>query len=195
MHGLGNLFEEEWLLILLEADTFTMATADVSAFVYFGPIFAFLLVFLVIFMVLKKSKMFENPFMELFFSFVVATIFVTAGSIRQLVLNVVPWFAVLIFALFLLMALFGFMGKADLMTKPVGITFAVILMLIFVIAGIKVFSAALTPYLPGSSFGDGGDPTVLGFFDWLYSPRVAGAILLLAVAGLVSWVITRPMKK
>ena len=167
--------------------------ADVSAFVYFAPILAFLVVFAIMLAILHKTKLLgENMYIQLFFSFVIATVFVTATSIRQLVLNVLPWFAVLIIALFLMMALIGFMGKTDAMVgKGFAWVFVVLLILIFLVSGVKVFSSSIGPYIPGSPTAGTGDPTLTNFFDWLYSPRVAGAFLLLIVAALVSWVLVK----
>jgi hypothetical protein len=172
-----------------------MATADVSAFVYFLPIFAFLIVFSIVFAVLNRYKIIgENMFFQLFFSFVVATIFVTASSARQVVLNVIPWFAVLIVAMLLLLFLVSFIGKADIVaSKGVAWIFIILLIIVFFIAGIKVFASTLGPYLPGSTSNE-GNPTLINFFDWLYSPRVAGAFLLILAAVFVSWILVRKAK-
>ncbi len=168
--------------------------ADISAFVYFLPIFAFLIVFSIIFAVLNKFKIIgENVFFQLFFSFVVATIFVTASSARQVVLNVIPWFAVLIVAMLLILVLVSFIGKSEIAGKGMGWIFVVLLIIIFIIAGVKVFAHTLAPYLPGSTFR-GGDPTLKTFFNWLYSPRVAGAFLLILSAAVVSWILARKSK-
>jgi len=167
--------------------------ADVSAFVYFAPILAFLIVFAIMLAILHKTKLIgENIYVQLFFSFVIATVFVTATSVRQLVLNVIPWFAVLIIALFLMMALIGFMGKTDTMIgKGFAWIFVILLIITFLVSGIKVFSSTVGPYIPGSPTAGTGDPTLTNFFDWLYSPQVAGAILLIIVAALVSWVLVK----
>lgn len=167
--------------------------ADVSAFVYFLPILAFLIVFAIMLAVLNKTKLLgDNIYIQLFFSFVIATIFVTATSVRQLVLNVVPWFAVLLIALFLLMALIGFMGKTDAMVgKGVGWIFVILLLISFLVSGVKVFSGTIGPYLPGSPTLGTGNPTLTNLFEWLYSPQVGGAFLLIIVAALVSWVLVK----
>ncbi len=168
--------------------------ADISAFVFFLPIFAFLIVFSIVFAVLNKFKIIgENLFFQLFFSFVVATIFITASSARQVVLNVIPWFAVLIVAILLLLMLVSFIGKADVIGKGMAWVFVVLLIIIFFVAGIKVFASTLSPYLPGST-SKGGDSTLLRFFSWLYSPRVAGAFLLILSAAFVSWILARKTK-
>jgi hypothetical protein len=167
---------------------------DISAFLFFAPMLAFLIVFLVIFMLLKKTKIFgdEHPWVDVFFSFLIATIFVTVASVRQVVLDVVPWFALLLVSLFLILMLIGFLGKTeDFVGKGVGWAFIIVLILIFLVAGIRVFAHVLSPYLPGPYFGAGGDPLMVEFFAWLYSARVFGAILLLGIAALVGWVLVK----
>ena len=106
--------------------------ADVSSFVYFAPVLVFLVVFAIMVALLHKTKLLgENMYLQIFFSFVIATIFITASSVKQLVLNVIPWFAVLLIALFLIMALLGFMGKTDI-GKSRGLSWVFIILLILV---------------------------------------------------------------
>ncbi len=165
--------------------------ADVSSFVYFAPVLVFLVVFAIMVALLHKTKLIgENMYLQIFFSFVIATIFITASSVKQLVLNVIPWFAVLLIALFLIMALVGFMGKTDAMIgKGIGWVFIILLILIFLVSGIKVFSKSISPYLPDATYDEvsGADPTLVHFFSWLYSPRVKGFFLLIGVAVFVTW--------
>lgn len=173
--------------------------ADLTSFVYFAPVLAFLAVFGIMFALLTKTKILsDKPPMNIFISFVIATIFITAGSVRQLVLNVIPWFAVLLIALFLIMALVGFMGKTEaVMGKGVAWIFVVLLILVFLVSGIKVFSNSLAPYWPTATYEDvsAGDPGLVGFFSWLYSPRVKGFFLLIGVAAFTTWVLVRKWGK
>lgn len=176
-----------------------MATqADVSAITYFAPILAFLIVFAIIYMLLRKTKPFGegHAWIDIFISFAVATVFVTAGSVRQIVLDVTPWFALLIIAMFFMFVITGFLGKSadGIMGKRMGWIFVIFLMFIFLFSGIKVFAHVLAPYLPGPYFGATGEPEVLFFLSWLYSPPVVGAILLIIVAALVSWVLVKNTK-
>ncbi len=166
--------------------------ADVSAITYFAPILSFLIVFVLVFALLAKTKLLgEEKFIQLFISFIIATVFVTAASVRQLVLDVIPWFAVFIVALFFILVLTGFMGKTDIVGKGTGWFFIVLVIAAFIISGIKLFSSTFAPYLPGPSYGIGGDLDILYFTDWIYSSRVLGATLLLGVAALVSWVLVK----
>ncbi len=169
--------------------------ADLSSFVYFGPVLVFLAVFAIMFAVLHKTKLIgENKAAQIFISFVFSTIFVTASSAGEVLLNVIPWFAVLIIALFLIMLIVGFMGKTEaIIGKGIGWVFVVLLIIIFLISGIKVFSHSISPYWPGATYAEveQGDPNLVGFFAWLYSPRVKGFFLLIGVAAIATWVLVR----
>jgi len=169
--------------------------ADLSSFVYFGPVLAFLAVFGIMVAILHKTKLLhDKPPVNIFVAFVIATIFITAASARQLVLDVVPWFAVLLIALFMIMFLVGFMSKTDaVMGKGIAWVFVVLLIIVFVVSGVKVFSNSLAPYLPSATYEDVsyGDPTLVNFFSWVYSPRVKGFFLLIGVAALVTWLLVR----
>ena len=79
----------------------------------------------------------------------------------------------------------------DFMHKWIGGTFVVLLLIAFLISFIFVFSNYFSPYVPGPGYGDGGNPEVLYFTDWLFSPRVFGAILLVGIGALVSWVLVK----
>ena len=170
------------------ADAVTGASNALNLFL---PIAGFLLVFIVVFAVLVKTKVLgDNKFVQLLVSFIVAIIFVSVASLRQLLVIVVPWAGVLIILLFLLLLITGFVGKTDFMNKWIGIVFVILFILIFVVALFFVFSN----YVPFSaSFGS--DPNsstdALLFSEWLFSGRVIGTIILIVVAVLVSWILVK----
>ncbi len=158
---------------------------DISGISYFAPLLAFLVVFVIVFALLNKTKLLgENAFIQLFVSFVIGTIFVSAAGVRDYVLTITPWFAVLIVSLFFVLFVIGFVGKpAESMTKGVGIVFILLLIIIFLFSGFVVFSEFLIPYLPG------------GPASWIYSSRVVGALLLLVISAIVSWILVRRVKE
>lgn len=170
--------------------------ADVSVFAFFAPIAAFLLVFVVVFAILHKIKLIgENKWLNLFFSFLIATLFIsTAGAIRYIG-TIIPWFAVLIVSLTFLLMITGFVGKpAEFLNKGIGIAFVIILALVFLFSGFIIFSSLIVGYLPGHQFGFNVNPETIVLLDWLYSPRIAGALLLIGISALVSWVLVRQEK-
>ena len=176
-----------------------MSYIDLSGFSYFIPLLSFLVVFIIGYAVIEKAKLFEHKFWALFVSLIIAIIFVTASGPTRYVATIVPWFAVLVVSFVLLLAIMSFVKGdkgASVLNWGRGLTilFVVVALLLFVISAIFVFSAYIGPYLPWSS-GYGGDTNVLHFTDWIYQPRVYGALLLLIVSGIVSWIVSRPVGK
>ena len=157
-----------------------MAVIDFTPFSEILPLLTFLVVFILVFAVLNRTKVIENAFMQLLIAFLLSTIFITAAGAREYVEAVTPWFAVLLVCLFFIMAIMGFIGKdVDFMKKGVGGAFVAILIIAFVISGILIFSTGLRPY-----FGL--------FFS---SPRLYSAILLLVIAGVVGWALMKSVGK
>jgi len=151
---------------------------DVSGLLYFMPIFSFLFVFVVIYCLLKKSAVLgDNDFMNALVGFVVATAFVTASSVRMYVETVTPWFAVLIVAMFFILAIIGFSQQKieGFLGKGMMGGFIVVLILIFFFAGIRVFSSVLAPV----------------YYKITNDERLLGGILVFFIAALTSWVVTR----
>lgn len=150
-------------------------------------IFGFLFVFTVMYAILAKTKILgENAFSNALVSFVIAIIFITFSSGVEYIGNVIPWFALLIVCIFCVLVIIGFSQKEiDKFMKP-GFTwvFIIILIIIFVISAVKVFNPILGPYLPG------GDKAT-GFF---YSERFIGGVLLLVIAAVTAWILTKKGK-
>ena len=169
--------------------------SDISGISYFAPLLAFLIVFIIMFALLNKTKLLgENAWVQLFVSFLVSTIFVSAAGVREYVLTITPWFAVLIVSLFFVLFIIGFVGKdAAFMHKGIGIISVLLLVVVFLVSGFVVFSAVLTPYLPGSS-GTGANPDFFRLTRDIYGTRVFGAMLLLGISALVSWVLVKSSK-
>jgi hypothetical protein len=162
---------------------------DLSGISYFLPLLSFLLVFVVIFAILQKTKIFENKWLQLFTSFLFSTIFVSFVGARSYVINVIPWFAVMVVCLFLILFLISFVGKPlEGWNKGMGILFVVALLLVFLVSALFVFSSVIGPYLPGGDAGS-ANSDVIRFLGWAYSSRVAGGFLLLIISALVSWVL------
>lgn len=167
---------------------------DLSFINYFAPILAFLIVFIVMFaLLLKLEIMKDHKWANIFVSFVIASIFVSSAGTRQLTLTIIPWFAVLVICLFLIVVLLSFMGKmSDSTSKGIGIAFLVLIGLVFLVSAFVVFNETLINYLPGEDFGNGdSNPAAINLLDWLYSPRIAGAILLIVIAAIVSYVLVK----
>jgi hypothetical protein len=170
-----------------------MAQVDLSTISFFLPLISFLLVFIFSYAVLKKVDLLgDNPWVQLFVSFLISSIFVAASGSVSFVQNALPWVAVLLVSMVLILMFTGFVGgDLEKVGKSVGTIFVVLLFIVFIVTALVVYSAYVIPYLPGNLGLYEGSDTALNFFDWLYSPRVAGAILLLVVSALVSWVLVK----
>lgn len=171
-----------------------MVQADLSGISYFLPILSFLIVFIIVYAVLKKIELIKEQWVNIFVSFILATIFVSVVGARDYVVNIVPWFAILFVSLFLILLILGLVGKqVDFLHKGIGIAFVVATVLMFFISAIFVFSDYFSPYLPWNN-GYGANPDVLTITGWFFSGRVLGAILLLVVSAVVSWVLVNAKK-
>ena len=81
-----------------------MVEASVSAIGYFMPIFAFLLVFIVVYALLKKTGVLggAEPVM-LFISFILASFFIVEASLVEFVQFSSAWFGVGVVGIFFLL--------------------------------------------------------------------------------------------
>ena len=79
---------------------------------------------------------------------------------------------------------------SDFMKKGIGVVVIVIIGLIFLVSGFVVFSDVIVNYIPGPSFG-GGDENATFLLEWLYSPRVMGAVLLVIVSAIAAWILVK----
>lgn len=165
---------------------------DITGISYFGPILAFLIVLIIVFALLNKTKLLgDHLFVQLFVSFVVATIFVSAAGVRAFVLTVTPWFGMLVVSLFFILLLLAFVGDpVKNFTRGVGIGFVILMLLVFLVSGFVVFSNLIAPYLPGSS-GAGAEPTLFYASREIFQTRFFGAVLLFGVGAIVSWILVK----
>jgi len=166
---------------------------DLTAISYFAPIAAFLIVFLVVYAILARTKLLEeNKWFNLFISLFIASIFVSAAGAISFIKTIVPWFAVLIVSLAFLLMITGFVGKStEFMNKGIGVAAVIVLIIVFLVSGFVIFSSSIFPYLPGPGFGTGESLETTLALDYLYSPRITGAILLIIISAIVSWVLIK----
>jgi len=142
------------------------------------PILSFLLVFTIVFAVLAKYKILgESKFVNLFVSFLTSTIFISLTSAREYVISITPWFAVFVVVSMFILALVGFSGKVpEGFTKGLGIILVIALLIVFLVSAYFTFSS--TPFF--ESVG-----------DWISKPRIYGALILLGISAIVSWVLIK----
>jgi len=155
---------------------------DLSAINYFLPLLSFFVVFVITFALMNKTKIIESMFWQLFLAFLIATIFVSGLTVRTYVLNIVPWFATLLVCLFLILVIIGIGGKDLASWNSTFVKgFAVVLILGFLVSAIVVFS----PYIIPQGL------TAVSIRDWFFSSQVIGAVLLLVISFIVSWILIK----
>jgi len=150
-----------------------MAVMDISGIEYFMPIIGFLFVLILVFALLKKTKLLGGTgFIDFVVAAIIAVIFSTVSSVRSYVETVTPWFVVLVIAVFFILVILGMTQKdITVFMKPwFGWVFLVILILVFFFSATTVFSSAL-----GNVWGD-----ITEFMT--VQSRVAGSLVLLIVA-------------
>ncbi len=83
--------------------------ASLSVIGYFMPIFAFLLVFIVVYALLAKTKVLgESPAVMLFISFILSSFFIVEVSLVDFVQFSSAWFGVIVVGLFFLIVILAF---------------------------------------------------------------------------------------
>jgi len=129
----------------------------------------------------------------LFVSFLISIIFVVVPSMQKFALISTPWVAVLIVMIFIIVMLLTFIrGNIDDIVKNPAIAVIIILavLAIFVVSAINVFGPIISPYIPGGS--EAGLTTQEAASKHFFTnPAVIGAIILLIIAAIASWILTK----
>ncbi|MDP2946814.1 MAG: hypothetical protein Q8N88_01755 [Nanoarchaeota archaeon] len=150
------------------------------ALAYFVPIFAFLLIFIVVYALLKKTGVLggNEPIM-LLVSFIFAIFFIMEASLVEVVKFSSGWFSVVLIIIFFIVLLIGFLpGKEPLkFLEKNWISWVILGVIIgvFVLSSIYVFNWVINWKLIASWLGA----------EWL------GTILLLVIAIIVAVVFMR----
>jgi len=153
--------------------------ASVGVIGYFMPIFAFMLVFIIIYALLKKTEILGGgEAVMLFISFILASFFIVEASLVEFVQFSSAWFGTLIIMVFFVLAIFAFMPwkePFEFMSKSSWFSWVLLALIIafFIISSAYTFHWAVNWGRVQSWFNT----------DWF------GMILLLIVAGIVSWTI------
>ena len=158
---------------------------DLTGLSFFNPIFTFVLLFVIVFAILQKTKILgESNAIQAIVSIVLSLIFVSVTDVRGYVESVIPGFAVLVVALFfvLFLAAFG-LGKADAIAKPWLIwMFIAILAVVFIYEGFYNFDV-------------GSNPAYLDIKHWLHDGKVVGGLWLVIFGAIAVFAVTRKAGK
>lgn len=163
---------------------------DVSGLSFFMPIFSFFLVFIIVYSILFATKIIgESKWLILFVSFIIAVIFISFSPASLFVQEVVPWVAILLVIVFLVLLVLMFQGSKGVIGNKTfaGILIA-LLIIIFILVAIKVFNPIFKPVLPGTPVENDFWASVKNF---LYSGKFLGSALLIALAYIVAKIITK----
>ncbi|MBR9704358.1 hypothetical protein GOV12_03025 [Candidatus Pacearchaeota archaeon] len=172
-----------------------MASINLAGLYFFMPIFSFLFVFIVTYAILFKTKILgESQFVNILVGLIIAIIFMSFStstfSTDTYIRTIIPWFAVLFVSVFLVLLLMGLSTKdlGSIMTSKFAWAVAIILIVIFVIAAIRVFNPVLDPTY-GVASGD--SPQIISQLRDIFGGPVGGGILLVIIAIIVAYVISR----
>jgi len=163
-------------------------------FAYFMPLIVFLLVFIVIYALLAKTKILgSNAFVHMFISFLVSVIFIASPSLTDLTKLAIPWVIVFTIILICILILVASIGNLDKIVKnpKIAMIIVVVIIVIFLVSAINVFGPIIRPYLPTATSETGGVPELLQVKHVLFSPGILGMIVLLIIAAIASWIITK----
>ncbi len=155
------------------------------------PIYAFALVFAIAYGIIAKTKIVgDSKALNVFIAIIFAVIFLSFSTVRDFMVNITVWFAVLLTAIFMFMLGIMFIVKdPSKMFKPLGIVFIILLALIIIIAIFYTFPGTQA-YLPGQS-ESGADGTLLNIKHFILRDSTLGGILLIVVAAVAIFVVTR----
>jgi len=166
-----------------------MSTLDISGLNFFMPVFSFLFVFIISYVVLKSTKVLgESNWALGFISFIMAVVFMSFSSIDLYVTTIIPWIVVLLFVIFAILLLTGFAGKSFQGT-PLAIVVTVILVIVFLIAAVYVFNPVFHSDLILAEGTSGGVTLMDQVREFFSSSSVAGSLLLILAAAVVSWIL------
>ena len=162
---------------------------DISGLNFFMPVFSFLFVFVIVYVLLARFKVVvESKFANVLISFIIAIIFMSFSSLKLYVQTIIPWFVVLLVIVFLVLLMGLFTSKDWVPKSWFAWIVIIILIIIFLISAIKVFNPVFNPDL-GITSGQG--TSMLEQLGGYFKGGFLGSLLLLVIAGIVAWVITR----
>ena len=149
---------------------------------------AFLFVFLVTYALLAKTKILGgNTFIHSFVSFLIAIAFALSPSAAEFTVMTIPWIAVMLVVLFCIILAFALVrGNIEDIVKStvVAVILVIVVLVIFLVSALNVFGPFFSQYMPGPQ----QKPGIISF---LINPSVLGGIILIIIAAIASWVLTK----
>lgn len=157
-----------------------MVVAEIGSISYFLPIFSFLLVFILVYAILKKTAILgDSNGVLLFISLILASFFIVNVKMVEFVEFSSSWFVVFLVCILFILMFLAFVSKDYLKVftenKAFALIFLAVLIIAFVVSAARIFNWVLEWDKIQAWFST----------DWF------GMILLLAVAGVVAWVLSK----
>ena len=153
---------------------------DISGISYFLPIFSFLLVFVIVYAILKKTEVLggDNG-VSLFVSLILASFFIVNAQMVEFVEFSASWFVVFLICILFILMFLAFVSKDYLKVfaenKGLAIAFIVVLIVTFIVSASRIFQWVINWEAIRAWFET----------DWF------GMVLLLVIAGIVAAVIAK----
>jgi len=184
-----------------------MAALDIGLIEAFSIIFPFLLVFAIVFALLKKFKILgEGSTIPAITAIVIAFIVILSKDVVQIINFIAPWFVLLFIFILLLLMVYKIFGATDenlaVFIKEHTLTQWVIVMIgvIIIVAGIaNVFGQRLTPLTQDGNDGNvsyiGAGTTESDEFEetvgrTIFHPKIVGLILVFLIAAFAIGLLT-----
>jgi len=169
-----------------------MVVYDFSPMRALLPVFGFLLVWIVMYLVLWKLKILgDNKWALIFVSLIIGIFFIAFSRGTAFIENITPWFAIIVIMVFFVMVLMMFIGvEMKDYNKGVMFVFLIVMGIVFLVSFYFVYNDILYNYLPGTS-SVGLDPVGAGFKDWLWSISTIGTIVLVVLSAIAAWILTK----
>jgi hypothetical protein len=153
---------------------------DVSGISYALPVFTFVLVFVILFAVLKKTQILGgNAAIDVIVSIIIAVIFLSLTDVRTFVEDIVPWFVVvsLLAMFFLFFIMFVVVKEPEKLLKPwTAFLFIIIL-------------AVIVLYIFYNHFDVGTNSSFIDLKHWLVHYK--GSVWLAIVGIIVAWIVVK----
>ena len=163
---------------------------DLGLLNYFAPVFAALLVMVIMFAFLEKLQFISKSTpVNMLIALLLAVLFVMVPELTTIVALATPWFVISFIFLLFLILMFLFMGVKENVIAEVfsgdkkGITWVMIIVsfLIFGYAFTQVYGEQIHNITAGDSTSDSDLAASIG--QIIFTPKVLGMMLLIVVAG------------
>jgi len=156
-------------------------------FEYFLPLLIFFLVFVIVFALLRKTKIIgENSWFNFTVALTAAIIFIASSSLKQYVAMTVPWLVAMLVIVFFIVLIYAFIGggKFESWLGP-ALALIVVIALIFIllISAINVFAPLMKSVTGGEE--------AFNVITMIKNPSMLAGILLLLLAALASTILTK----